>query len=70
MISENREPWLDRANQHLDNLLVKENKDNDLLRSFLLCLAHECTKSHLLKTGGFSLLSYWSQEENRWSQAS
>ena len=25
---ENREPWLDRANQHLEKLLAKANKDN------------------------------------------
>ena len=32
MISGNRKPWLDRANKHLDKLLAKENKDNDLFR--------------------------------------
>ena len=32
VINENREPWLDRSNQHLEKLLVKANKDNDLLR--------------------------------------
>ena len=32
VINENREPWLDRANQHLEKLLEKANKYNDLLR--------------------------------------
>ena len=31
VINENREPWLDRSNKNLENLLAKENKDNDLL---------------------------------------
>ena len=32
MINKNREPWLDRANKHLEKLLSKSSKDNDLLR--------------------------------------
>ena len=32
-ISKNREPWLDRANLHLEKLLEKANKDNDLLKT-------------------------------------
>ena len=32
VINENREPWLDRANQHLEKLLAKANRDNDVLR--------------------------------------
>ena len=32
VINENNEPWLDRENQHLEKLLEKENKGNDILR--------------------------------------
>ena len=32
VINEKREPLLDRANQHLENILENENKDNDILR--------------------------------------
>lgn len=31
-INENREVWLDRLNRHLENLLHKANKDNQILR--------------------------------------
>lgn len=31
VINENREPWLDRANQNLENILEKANRDNHLL---------------------------------------
>ena len=31
MLNENREHWLNRSNQHLEKLLEKENKDNDIL---------------------------------------
>ena len=30
IVNDNREKWLDRANHHLDKLLEKENKDNDI----------------------------------------
>ena len=32
VINEKREPWLDKANHHLENILEKENGDNDILR--------------------------------------
>ena len=32
VINENREPRLDRSNQHLEQLLEKTNRDNDILR--------------------------------------
>ena len=32
LINENREKWLDRANQHLKKILEKANTDNDILR--------------------------------------
>ena len=32
VINENQEPWLDRPNEHLEKLLGKANKDNDILR--------------------------------------
>ena len=32
IFNENWDKWLDRANQYLENLPQKENKDNDILR--------------------------------------
>ena len=32
IVNENQEQWLDRANQHLEKLMEKENNDNDILR--------------------------------------
>ena len=32
IVNENQEKWLDKANQHLEKLLEKENKDNDIFR--------------------------------------
>ena len=32
IVNENQEKWLDRANRHLEKLLEKENKDNDIFR--------------------------------------
>ena len=32
IVNDNQEKWLDKANHHLEKLLEKENKDNDIFR--------------------------------------
>ena len=47
MVNENREHWLDRGNQHLEKLLEKAKKDNDILRKRA---KHYCKRNQIARS--------------------